>query len=113
MSSVASQALGSEASQCACSRMDLQNEGNKQGGRDQTFRSLLQLRAPREFEAFYNAGSPCEDLDIEIFGRKTCNHLMRLADNKTVLYELSYVLPRVRHGYFAYLRGKGFFDQKP
>ena len=103
MSSVASQALGSEASQCACSRMDLQNEGNKQG------REV----ATRDFEAFTIAGSPCEDLDIEIFGRKTCNHLMRLADNKTVLYELSYVLPRVRHGYFAYLRGKGFFDQKP
>ena len=101
MSSVASQALGSEASQCACSRMDLQNEGNKQGGRDKGFRSL------------YKCGPPCEDIDDEIFGRKTCNHLMRLADDNTVLYELSYVLSRVRHGYFAYLRGKGFFDQKP
>ena len=33
---------------------------------------------------------------------------MRLADNKTVLYELSYFLPRVRIGYFDYLRGTVF-----
>ena len=69
--------------------------------------------ATTDFEAFTNVGFPCEDLDDEIFGRKTCNHLMRLADNKTVLYELSYVLPRVRHGYFAYLRGKGFSVRNP